>query len=87
MCGEEKDKPETCVCHILCHIAKIVSRHWRTMKKDPYLAEVFPLPPLVAYKRPPNIKDKLIRAKVPEQPPLRPKRNLTGIKKCNNCPI
>ena len=68
-------------------IAKIVSRHWRTMKQDPYLAEVFPLPPLVAYKRPPNIKDKLIRAKVPEQPPLRPKRNLTGIKKCNNCPI
>ena len=37
-------------------ISKIVSRHWRTMKQDPYLAQVFPL---VAYKRPANIKDKL----------------------------
>ena len=46
-------------------ITKIVGRHWRTMKQDTYLAEVFPLPPLVAYRRPPNIKDHLIRAKVP----------------------
>ena len=48
-------------------MTQIVGRHWRTMKQDPYLAEIFPLPPLVAYKRPPNIKDKLIRAKIPEK--------------------
>ena len=47
-------------------IPVIVKRHWRTMIQDPRLAEIFPLPPLVAYKRPPNIKDKLIRAKVPQ---------------------
>ena len=29
---------------------------------DPYLAELFPDPPLIAYKRPTNIKDFLIRA-------------------------
>ena len=68
-------------------ITKIVGRHWRTMKQDPYLAEVFPLPPLVAYRRPPNIKDHLIRAKVPDPQPSRPKRNINGMKKCNNCPI
>ena len=51
-----------------------------------HLAEVFPLPPLVAYKRPPNIKDKAIRVKVPDSP-SRPKRDLPGIKKFNKCPI
>ena len=57
------------------------------MIQDPHLADVFPLPPLVAYKRPPNIRDKTIRAKVPAQPASRPKRELPGMKKCNTCPI
>ena len=68
-------------------ITKIVTRHWRTMHQDPYLADVFPLPPLVAYRRPPNIRDKLIRAKVPEPLPERPRRKIPGMRKCNNCPI
>ena len=68
-------------------ITQIVNRHWRTMQQDPYMAEVFPQPPLVAYKRPPNIKDKLIRAKIPDPPPTRPKRNRNGMKRCNKCPI
>ena len=57
------------------------------VSNDPHLKEVFPLPPLVAYKRPPNIKDKLIRAKVPENVATRPKRLLPGMHKCNNYPI
>ena len=57
------------------------------MKQDPYLAEVFPLPPLVAYKRQPNIRDKIIRAKVPDDVNQRPKREVLGMKKCLNCPI
>ena len=68
-------------------ITNIVSRHWRTMRQDPYLAQVFPQPPLVAYKRPANIRDKLIRAKVPDPTPVRPRRIVNGMKKCNNCPI
>ena len=55
-------------------ISKIVNRHWRTMRQDPYLAQVFPQPPLIAYKRPANIKDKMIRAKVPDPTPARPRR-------------
>ena len=58
-----------------------------TKIQDPYLADIFLLPPLVAYRRPPNLKDKLIRAKVPEPAPSRPKRDKAGMKKCNNCPI
>ena len=53
---------------------------------DPHLREAFPLPPLVAYKRPQNIKDKLIRSKIPETQ-SRAKRNIPGMSKCNNCAI
>ena len=65
-------------------ITGIIRKHWRTMTLDPRLAEIFPLPPLVAYKRPPNIKQKLIRAKIPVKT-QRPKRNTKGMKKCLKC--
>jgi hypothetical protein len=68
-------------------ISNIVKRHWRTMTADPYLAEAFPLPPLVAYKRPENVRDKLIRSKVPPITPNRPKRETPGMVPCNKCPI
>ena len=68
-------------------ITQIINRHWRTMQQDPYMAEIFPQLPLVTYKRPPNVKDKLIRAKIPDSPPTRPKRILPGMKKRNKCPI
>ena len=46
-------------------IPQILKRHWRTMVKfDPHLAEIFPLPPLTAYRRPENIRSKLIRSKI-----------------------
>ena len=57
------------------------------MAQDPRMKEIFPEPPLVAYKRPPNIKDKLIRAKVPKTNSGRPKRKLIGMKKCQKCVI
>ena len=67
-------------------IPAIVRKHWRSMTQDPTLKEIFPEPPLVAYKRPPNIRDKLIRSKVP--PPNKiPRRKVPGMKKCNKCSI
>ena len=68
-------------------IPAIVKKHWRTMVQDPRLQEVFPAPPLVAYKRPQNIKDKIIRSKVPPQRGARPKRQSHGMKKCNKCNV
>ena len=68
-------------------IPAIVKKHWRTMVQDPRMKEIFPQPPLVAYKRPPNIKDKLIRAKVPKLTRSRPKRNIPGMKRCLNCGV
>ena len=70
-------------------MSKILLKHWRVMVQDPYLKDVFPLPPMVAYRRPANLKEKLVRARIP---PItsRPKRNLIGMKKCqydcNTCP-
>ena len=45
----------------------VLAKHWRAMtSQDAHLAQVFPLPPLVAYKRQRNIRDRLIRAQVPK---------------------
>ena len=44
----------------------IQKKHWRSMvTSDQYMAEVFPEPPLIAYRRQKNIKEFLVRAKVP----------------------
>ena len=63
-------------------ITNIVKKHWRSMVKDPYLNQVFQEPPLIAYKRPKNIKEHIIRAKVPPLRPSRPKRIILGMSKC-----
>ena len=45
----------------LPNIQSITMKHWRAMNRlDPHMSEVFPEPPLVAFKRPQNIRDKII---------------------------
>ena len=69
-------------------LPNIIKKHWRTMiDSDPHLKEVFPLPPLVAYKRPKNIRDKIIRSKIPTTAQKRQKRVVPGMSRCNKCPI
>ena len=64
-------------------VSKILQKHWRVMTQDPYLKEVFPQPPMVAFRRAKHLKDHLIRAKIPPVPPLRPKRIVNGMTACN----
>ena len=52
--------------------------------QDKYLEKVFSEPPLVAYKRNKNIKDALIRAKIPKSN-QRLRRKARGMKKCGKC--
>ena len=68
-------------------IPKIVGKHWRTMAQDPRMKEVFNLPPLVAYRRPANIKDKLIRSKMPRAQKRNNRRVKNGMHRCGtaNC--
>ena len=54
------------------------------MTKDPRMKEIFPL---VAYKRPTNIRDKLIRSKVPPLMSSRPRRVNPRMKKCLKCGV
>ena len=62
----------------------IAAKHWRSMvSRDAHLQEVFPEPPLIAFKRQRNLRDHLIRAKVPETIKPYPERNLKGMTKCN----
>ena len=60
------------------------------VNQDQYLNSVFPAPPLTAFKRQRNIKDMLIRAKVPAQTRRYPERKLKGMfkcgKNCSGCP-
>ena len=81
---KEKKRPVFVVTYDprLPSITKIVHKHWRTMSKNPYLKQVFSEPPLIAYKRPKNIKELIIRARVPAEAPVRPKRKIPGMTKC-----
>ena len=54
------------------------------MTLDPHMKEIFPSVPLIAYRRQKNLREYLIRAKVPKNT-SRPKRKLPGMKKCNKC--
>ena len=68
-------------------VQAIQAKHWRSMvSQDPYLHEVFSLPPLTAYKRQKNVRDHLVRAKVPGELRPYPERARRGMKKCGkNC--
>ena len=73
-------------------LQSIGAKHWRAMTaQDQHLQEVFPDPPLIAYKRQANIRQHLIRAKVADPPNLRPKSNIRGMVKCGKgctaCPF
>jgi ribosomal protein L31 len=82
-----KQKTERVVLAVTYHpklpsISNIIRKHWRTMTKDPKAKEMFPQPPMIAFKQPPNIKRKLCQAKLPTQK-MHQKRQLTGTKPCN----
>ena len=64
-------------------IPKIMRKHHEVLKEDPASSTIFPDPPLVAYRRPQSLRDKLIKSKVPVVP-ARPTREIKGMKKCVN---
>ena len=50
------------------------------VSQDPYLSEVFSQPPLTAFRRQKNVRDHIIRAKVPDDPKQYPERAKRGMK-------
>ena len=57
------------------------------VSRNKHLEEVFPSPPLTAYKRQPNLRSILVRAALPKGKTRYPQRNQKGMSKCNteNC--
>ena len=64
----------------LTSVSKVLSTHWKTMASDPTLKKVFPAPPMLAFKQPPNLRSMLVRAKLATK--SRPSRVNTGTHKC-----
>ena len=67
----------------LPQISEILQRNWRVMVElDSRLETSFPNPPMVCFRRPPNLKDILCRARLP---PLRQgfNRAKPGFRRCN----
>ena len=62
-------------------LSNIVKKHWNTMTQDPILKKIFPKPPMLAFKQPPNLRKMLCKAKLPTQ--NQAKRKLKGTKPCN----
>jgi hypothetical protein len=76
-----KTKKDRVVLAITYHpkipsVSSILSKHWRTLSKDQRAKEIFPLPPMVAYKQPPNLRNKLVHAKLPKKE--KTKRQIKG---------
>jgi hypothetical protein len=94
-CCPKSVRQETCFVVTydprLPSIPAIQHKHWRALvATNQYVAEVFPEPPLTAFRRQTNIGEYLIRAKVPPSK-SRSKRELKGMTKCNKpchaCPF
>ena len=68
-------------------LSSIVTKHWRVMvNNDSRCREVYKKPPMVSFRRPPNLKDKLVRAKLPPtRNNTRPRRTLNGMRRCGHC--
>ena len=57
------------------------------MGQNKYLREVFEQPPLTAFRRQNNLRDMLIKSRVPAPTPLHPSRYIKGMSKCGRaCP-
>ena len=64
-------------------IQQIQLKHWRSMTgEDSYLKEVFEQPPLTAFRRQNNLRDMLIKSKIPAPIPTHPRRDMKGMGTC-----
>lgn len=68
-------------------ISLILKNFWRVMTFNPRMKRIFPSPPMLCWKRTKNLREFLIRAKLPKEISLRRScRKKTGFTHCNrNC--
>ena len=49
------------------NLKKILMKHWHLITENNKLAQTFPRPPIVAYRKEKSLKDILVRAKIPSR--------------------
>ena len=63
---------------------------WKILIEDPVMKKIYPYPPMVCYQRVEDLKDLLVKSKLPRRKRLtREKRDKVGFKPCNKsrCPV
>ena len=65
------------------------SKHWRTMvNNDNYLSKVFPQTPLTGFRRQGNLRNFLVKTKIPNEPKKYEPRKINGMSNCGKqCPV
>ena len=72
----------------LTKLSSIVRKHLPTLHISDKLRKAIPNPPLVAYRRPPNLRDLLVRAEVKTPtPPTLGDNAPCGSRRCKTCPL
>ena len=67
----------------LPNISNILYRFWKIMVRNPRMKKIFPEPPMICWKRPKNLREYLIRAKLPSAETNRKsKRPKNGFRHC-----
>ena len=68
----------------------IILRNWHILQNDPALSDCFSEPPLIAYKKPQNIRDTLVRSKLCNKTTHKqsaPGTQPCGKPSCKTCPF
>jgi hypothetical protein len=74
----------------LPYLDGIIRKHWSIINSHPRLHKAFPELPIISYRRPPNLKDSLVRAKVNSKHKLPSTPESSGCRpcqkpRCKNC--
>ena len=65
-------------------VSSILYKFWKVMIENPRLKKIFPSPPMVCWTRPKNLREHLIRAKLPKEISLvKSNRERLGFTHCN----
>lgn len=67
-------------------VRNILLSNFHLLQLDPHLKEIFPKPPLIAFKRDTNLRDHLVRASLRKVKPLPLGTHPCGRQACKTCP-
>ena len=67
------------------NLSSIMREHWQSLQKHQTLSKIFPEPPVLAFRRPKSIKDRLVRADIKVKRDSPRQSQSCGDKRCKTC--